>query len=201
MSDVSPLDLSQRVGQRLRALREAQTLTLDALAQRSGVSRSNISLIERGQSSPTAVVLDRLASALGVTVAALFEDEAQAQAVSPLNKADAQPQWTDPASGYRRKNLSPPGQPLQLVEVNFPAGQTVAYETALRQVDVHQQVWMLEGVMEVCCGEQRWRLEAGDCLAMQLDRPTSFHNPTRKTARYLVALCQPPNSSLRRSQP
>jgi hypothetical protein len=97
--------------------------------------------------------------------------------------------WRDPASGYVRRHLSPAvASPLQLVEVRFPAGERVAYDTGVREAEIHQQIWMLEGEMEITSGDVRWRLAPGDCLAMQLDRPTLFHNPTRKAARYLVAL-------------
>jgi uncharacterized cupin superfamily protein len=42
--------------------------------------------------------------------------------------------------------------------------------------------------MDVTVGTERHRLRAGDCLAMRLDRPTMFHNPTRKAARYAVVI-------------
>jgi hypothetical protein len=42
--------------------------------------------------------------------------------------------------------------------------------------------------MEVTVGESQWTLDAGDCLAMRLDRPIAWHNPTDKPARYLVSL-------------
>ena len=58
------MDINTRIAQRLRELRDARGYSLEALAERSGVSRSAISLIERGQSSPTAVVLDKLAIGL-----------------------------------------------------------------------------------------------------------------------------------------
>lgn len=111
-----------------------------------------------------------------------------------------QPVWTDPASGYVRRNLSPAARsPIQLVEVTFPAGQRVAYETAAHEVETHQQVWMVDGVMELTVGAAQWRLEAGDCLAMSLDQPTVFRNPTRKPARYLVALVTLPFMPTRRN--
>lgn len=174
---------------RLRELRATAGLSLEALATRSGVSRSNISLIERGQSSPTAVVLDKLASALGVSVASLFEQESARQVISPLARVADQPVWQDPASGYRRRNVSPTGvSPIQLVDVVFPAGQRVQFETAGRDADIHQQVWMIDGVMEIAHGPSSWRLEAGDCLAFRLDAPVQFRNPGARPARYLVAL-------------
>jgi transcriptional regulator with XRE-family HTH domain len=184
------MDVNDRLARRIRELRDAQGFSLDALAERSGVSRSNISLIERGQSSPTATVLDKLAAGLGVTLASLFEDSAaQAAEPSPLARVAEQPVWTDPSSGYVRRNVSPAVRsPLQLVDVVFPAGQRVSYDSAPRETDIQQQVWMIDGAMEVSVGERTWRLEPGDCLAMRLDQPIVYRNPTRKPARYLVAL-------------
>jgi transcriptional regulator with XRE-family HTH domain len=190
-------DLNQRIAERVRELRAGQALSLDALAAKSGVSRSMISLIERGESSPTAVVLEKLAGGLGVTLASLFDAPATAaQTVSgPVARREEQPQWQDPASGYLRRNVSPPGvpQPMQIVEVHFPPGGRVAFEASVREVRVYQQVWVLEGAIDITLGEEHHRLREGDCLAMQLDGPTIFHNPTRKPARYAVVIaCEHP---------
>lgn len=106
-----------------------------------------------------------------------------------MARVEDQPVWTDPGSGYVRRNLSPAMySPIQLVEVSFPAGQRVAYETSTRDAEVHQQVWLIEGRMEVTVGATLWALAPGDCLAMRLDQPIAWHNPTDQTARYLVAL-------------
>ncbi|WP_109476502.1 XRE family transcriptional regulator [Paraburkholderia sp. C35] len=195
------MDINTLIARRVRELRDHHGLSLEALAERSGVSRSNISLIERAQSSPTAAVLDKLATALGVALASLFEAPAESEeAPSPLARTADQAVWTDPASGYVRRNLSPAlPSPIQLVEVHFPAGQRVAYETGERDAEIHQQIWLIEGVMEITAGYQHWRLEAGDCVAMRLDCQTVFHNPARKAARYLVALSTVPFSPLRRN--
>ena len=191
------MDINTRIARRVRELRDARGFSLDALAERSGVSRSNISLIERGGSSPTAAVLDKLAGGLGVALASLFEAEPEA-APSPLARVADQPLWTDPASGYTRRHLSPPlRSPTQLVDVIFPPGQRVAYDTPAREAEIHQQVWMIDGAMHITVGDAPWRLEAGDCLAMRLDRPIVFHNPGRRAARYLVALCTLPLPSRR----
>jgi transcriptional regulator with XRE-family HTH domain len=182
------MDVNARLAQRLRALRDERGLSLEALATRSGVSRSNISLIERNESSPTAAVLDKLAAAFGVTLGSLFEESSsQNAAPAPLARAADQAVWTDPESGYVRRNLSPASpSAVQLVHVEFPPGKRVAYDSVARQID--QQIWMMEGEMELTVGRKRWRLEPGDCLAMRLDRPIVYRNPTRKRARYLVAL-------------
>ncbi|MGF6651156.1 transcriptional regulator with XRE-family HTH domain [Paraburkholderia youngii] len=188
------MDINALIARRVKALRDAQNWSLDALAERSKVSRSNISLIERGQSSPTATVLDKLATALNVPLASLFEQDGAAVAEpSPVSRASEQAVWTDPSSGYVRRHLSPTARSaIQLVEVDFPAGQRVSYETGTRDADIHQQVWMLDGSMEITVGDTSWRLKSGDCLAMRLDGPIVFRNPTRKRARYLVALSTSP---------
>jgi transcriptional regulator with XRE-family HTH domain len=194
------MDINARIARNLRELRDQRGYTLDALAERSGVSRSMISLIERGQSSPTAAVLDKLAAGLAVTLATLFEGEPREAAPSPLARTAEQPVWTDPASGYVRRNVSPPARsPIQLVDVVFPAGRRVAYDSVQREAEIHQQVWMIDGVMEITVGDTLWRLDAGDCLAMQLDQPIVYRNPGRQPARYLVALATLPSPLPRRN--
>jgi transcriptional regulator with XRE-family HTH domain len=185
-------NLNHRIGGRVRELRAGRALSLDELAGKSGVSRSMISLIERGESSPTAVVLEKVAAGLGVTLASLFDPPAAAAGAScgAVSRREDQSEWRDPASGYVRRNVSPPGvrQPMQIVEVHFPAGGRVAFENVGRDLRVFQQVWVLEGTMDVTLGEECHRLRQGDCLAMQLDRPSMFHNPTRDPARYAVVI-------------
>ena len=147
-----------------------------------------ISLVERGESSPTAAVLEKIASGLGVSLAALFDD-----ATAPLDpvsrRADRTP-WRDPQSGYIRRNISPANfpSPIQIVEVVLPAGARVAYETGARDVSIHQQIWVREGNIEVTIGRVTRRLGEDDCLAMQLNEPTAFRNRTRRPARYIVVI-------------
>lgn len=193
--------VNERIGARVKVLRAERDFSLDVLAARSAVSRSAISLIERGETSPTAVVLERLAAALGVSLASLFDEAAPTAAPSPVARRRAQTPWRDPASGYVRRNVSPPAwpSPIRLVEVEFPAGASVAYEQAERDVVVHQQVWVLAGSMDVAVGDERHHLEAGDCLAMRVDSPTSFHNPGDRKARYAVVLVEEPGAPGRRA--
>ena len=124
--------LNQRIAQRVSELRAAKKMSLDTLASKSGVSRSMISLVERGESSPTAVVLEKLAAGLNVSLASLFDPPAAAkQVLSPVARRKDQAEWQDPASGYLRRNVSPPGvpQPMQITEVRFPPGQRVGIGT------------------------------------------------------------------------
>jgi transcriptional regulator with XRE-family HTH domain len=186
---VSAVDgINARIANRVRALRAESGLSLEALATKCDVSRSMISLVERGESSPTAVVLEKIATGLGVPLASLFED-ATAPA-SPVSHRTDRLLWRDPDSGYVRCNISPPNfpSPIQIVEVVLPAGAHVSYETGARDTKIHQQIWVQEGSIEVTVGRATHRLVADDCLAMQLNEPTAFRNRTRKPARYIVVI-------------
>ena len=182
------MTINDRIAARVRQIRADRGLSLEALAEASNVSRSMISLVERGESSPTAVVLEKLATGLGVPLASLFE--APAASSAPVSRRADQVEWRDPGSGYRRRNVSPDGfpSPIQIVEVMFPPGARVAYETGPRPGVTHQQVWVLQGAIEVTLGRERFDLATGDCLAMILDRPIAYHNPTPKPARYAVVI-------------
>jgi transcriptional regulator with XRE-family HTH domain len=188
MQEALETTLNWRIAQRVRDLRAARGLSLDAMARTCGVSRSMISLIERGESSPTAVVLEKLAAGLGVPVPALFD--AVDPPASPVARAAEQVPWRDPQSGYLRRNVSPAGvdSPIRIAEVSFPARASVAYETGTRAERVHQQVWVLEGAIEVTYGDDDYRLETGDCLALVLDRPLVYRNPGPESARYAVVI-------------
>ena len=192
MKDDATDSLNDRIAQRVRDLRASAGLSLEALATHCGISRSMISLIERGESSPTAVLLEKLASGLGVPLAALFD--APQPSASPVARAVDQPSWRDPHSGYVRRNVSPSGvgSQIQIVEVTFPAKARVSYETGPREPVMHQQVWILEGAIDITVGDARHRLAAGDCLAMVLDKPIAFHNPHKVAARYAVVLASMP---------
>jgi transcriptional regulator with XRE-family HTH domain len=190
-------DINRRIARRVKDLRARHGLSLTGLSVKSGVSRSMISLIERGETSPTAAVLEKLAAGLDTSLAGLFDTPPPAAAApGPVVRHRDQVEWRDPDSGYRRRNVTPPGlgAPFQIVEVHFPAGRTVTFDNNGRDDRLHQQVWVLSGTMEITCGQDRQRLEAGDCFAMQLDRVIAFHNPTARSARYAVVIQAPPEA-------
>ncbi|MCC2613311.1 helix-turn-helix domain-containing protein [Neorhizobium petrolearium] len=181
-------DIDTAISERLRSLRAKAGLTLDELAQRSGVSRAMISRIERGEASPTAALLARLSEALGLTLSAFFADDEPA--TSPLSRYDDQKLWRDPHTGYLRRSVSPQGTPgrVDIVEVDFPAHARVSFPPREESRVMTQHVWLFEGVLEMIIGETVHTLYPGDCLYMDLGDAFDFHNPSDKPARYAVIL-------------
>lgn len=186
-TSASSAKINQTIATRVRQLRLAKGLSIEQLAQASQVSRSMLSVIERGEASPTAVVLEKIATGLGVVLVELFDAQPVAD---PIARAKNNLPWRDSQSGYLRRNVSPSSRvtPIQIVEVTFPPKATVAYETGARSTRIHEQVWVLSGSMDISVGKQKHRLEAGDCLAFVVDQPITFYNPTAKPAKYAVII-------------
>ncbi|OTU41005.1 transcriptional regulator [Acinetobacter pittii] len=194
-------DINIRIAQQVRELRLLRGYTLDVLASRCQVSRSAISLIERGEASPTAVVLEKLANGLGVPLTQLFAISQNNQSPQPIVRRIQQSEWKDPETGYIRRQVSPPNwkSPFQIVEIEFPAQSRVTYETSANSKVVLQQIWVIEGQIDIQLGENFYALQEGDCLAMQLDQPIIYSNPSSKAARYVLVVCNELVSILKES--
>jgi transcriptional regulator with XRE-family HTH domain len=188
MSDADA-HLDQRIAARVKAARQALGLTLDQLAMRSAVSRAMISRVERGEASPTASLLGRLANALGVTLSDFFREAEPGD--GPLVRAGAQPVWRDPATGYLRRNVTNAGAGIDIVDVTLPPGASVTYDNTVAPFAADQVVWVLEGRLRMALGDDITELADGDSLAMRLDRPTRFQNVSDRSVRYAVAVRRP----------
>ena len=176
------------IAERVRALRNKHSLTLDMLAERSGVSRAMISRIERAEVSPTAALLARICEALGLTLSTFFADDDTP--VSPVSRKGEQRLWRDPHTGYLRRSVSPAGMGsrVDIVEVEFPAGARVSFPPRVESRVMTQHVWLFEGLLEMRIGETVHRLEPGDCLFMDIGDEFAFYNPGNYPARYAVIL-------------
>jgi transcriptional regulator with XRE-family HTH domain len=179
-------DITSQLAARLKQERDRRGWSLAELAARAEVSAGMISKIERAAASPTATVLGRLSGAFGLTLSTLL-DGVDPQA-GRLSRQAAQPVWTDPATQYRRRALSPAtGSPLQLVEIVLPPGANVAYPPA-SYAFLHQQVWILSGVLHLQEGDAEHVLAVGDCFEFGPPAEHVFANRGAEACSYLVAL-------------
>lgn len=183
-------DINIRIAHRIRELRLARGYTLEMLATRCQVSRSAISLIERGETSPTAVVLEKLANGLDVPLTQIFINETSSPSPQPVIHRNQQAEWRDPETGYIRRTVSPPNLrlPFQIVEIEFPPHSRVTYEISESAKVVQQQLWVVEGQIDIQLGKNSYALGKGDCLAMQLDQPVIYSNNSSQVARYILVV-------------
>lgn len=177
-------DIDQRVGARIRAERESRGWSLTGLAEKSGVSRAMVHKVERGESSPTASLLAKLAGAFGMTMSALLA-LAELEDGRLLRVTD-QPVWVDPESGYLRRHVSPKSaSPLNLVEIDLPASAEIPMP-ASAYLQTRQLIWVLDGELVFIEGGERHELGAGDCLELGPPSDCVFKNESSRTCKYAV---------------
>lgn len=173
------------IAMRLLVLRQARGLSLSQLAGLSGVSKAMISKVERAESSPTAVLLGKLAAGLGVSLAQLLTEDAGRP--QRLRTRATQEVWRDPEAGYLRRQVAERGKGsgVELVEVELPRSAQVSYPR-WSGTPYRQCLWMLEGALRVDYGDERFELAPGDCLDFGVDRPLLFKALGRAGCRYLL---------------
>lgn len=182
--------LDDRLATRLGALRVQREWSLDDLAARTGVSRSTLSRLERGEISPTASLLGKLCTAYGWTLSRLLADvESTPPAVV---RADGQEVWRDAESGFTRRSVSPPhaGLRAEVIEGVLDPGADIAYDEP-SVPGLEQHVWVLDGRLSLTDGDTTHELAAGDCLRFRLWGRTRFRNSSTGPVRYAVVMVLP----------
>jgi len=181
-------DASIRLAMTIRAEREARGWSQADLAGRSGVSKAMISKVERGEASPTAVILVRLSGAFELTLASLLT-RAEGGEGRHVTAAE-QPVWRDPETAYvRRQIFVRPHCPLELVRVELPAEARVAFPASSYAL-IRQLVWLMEGELTIEDGRERHALAAGDAYAFGEPADAAFVNASDRPCTYLVAVCR-----------
>ncbi|MFE1442549.1 helix-turn-helix domain-containing protein [Streptomyces sp. NPDC058739] len=182
-----------QIAARIRAERERRGWTLARLADASGVSQAMISRIERGESSPTAVVLGKLSAAFQLSVASLLAlAEGRPQEVADpvgVRRPGDTAEWRDPGTGYLRRQISGPRFPAEIAEIRLPAGATVPYPAAAFAF-VRQVVWVLDGRLTFHDGDTVHELDAGDTIELGEPAPRVFANTSDAECRYVVVLAR-----------
>jgi transcriptional regulator with XRE-family HTH domain len=170
------------VGGRIRAIREGRGWSLRALAGRSGLSVNAISLIERGENSPTVSSLHQLATALDVPITAFFENPSERLIVftGPAGRLRAGAGGVlmeSLALGLRRQQMEP-----FLITLNPGAGDPSERVTHPGEEFVH----CLAGEPVYAVGERTYEMQPGDSLLFEASQPHCFHNPAAVRARLLI---------------
>jgi transcriptional regulator with XRE-family HTH domain len=185
-------DVIEAIGPKIRDLRRQKKLSLQQLAERSGVSAAAIHKIERNGMVPTITTLMKLAAALNRTVGWLVgEEEAQDRSVVLVRANERRPVFTS-KEGLELSGVSGPYGPflmagaLAIVEPGAASGPT-AMEHAGEEL-----VHVLDGTLAFDVGDGRYVLRRGDTLHFRTDLPHHWSNPGTRPARALwMALRQP----------
>jgi XRE family transcriptional regulator, regulator of sulfur utilization len=175
----------EALGERVQTLRIDRGLTLRELADRSDVSVSMLSSVERGEKAPTVVVLDRVAAGLDVSLASLVAADEAARII--VRRAADQDRLDEPG-GWQRTILSPvvPGVNFEWIRSTLPPGCEAGTFPAYAPGS-HEFVAVQSGTLTLTIGEAELSLSAGDSVYFAADAPHGYANRGQTRCIYHVA--------------
>jgi transcriptional regulator with XRE-family HTH domain len=182
---IEATDLAPVVGANLRRLRTRRGLSLERLAQISGVSRAMLGQIELGQSAPTINVLWKIARALEVTFSALISARTQSGAL--VLRSSESKILTSKDRSFSSRALFPFDEPrrVEFYELRLAAG-------SVEDADAHppgtsENLVVTGGAVEIDVAGDTHRLETGDSILFEADSPHAYRNMGKTEAvMYLV---------------
>jgi transcriptional regulator with XRE-family HTH domain len=179
---------AQNLGSRVRELRGNQGLTLEALAERSGVSRAMLSKLERGEKNPTLVVAAKVAQALRVSLTDLMgiSEERRAVVLIPQKQRMV---FTDPETGFERQLLSPTfeSRSVEFVRHVIPRGASSGNLPAYKR-GVEKHLVVEQGKLRIVIEGEAYTLQAGDALYFEADVPHRFENAGQSVCSYYLVV-------------
>ena len=183
------------IGTRVRALRDAMSLSLRDLAERSGVSAPMLSQVERGETSPTLAVAARIAAGLELSLSQLLRLD-EGGRVSVVRAADRR---SGGADGHRYEILTPPlpGQRAELSRHDIAAGALTGGpgDPPMHEPGARETALVEVGSVVLVVDDARHELHAGDCVTFDADLPHHFENTGKEEAALLAVV----SAGLRRS--
>ena len=189
MNSATPSEASEQdaqFGAAVRARRSQLGITLDQLAQASGVSPGALSRVERGLLATSLRNAMAIARGLGCELGELVQSTPTAQ----ITRAGENLRFVDEASGVERLALASPSAGVNLVQYRFPA-RAVSSHFAAHRAGTREVFHVLEGSIEVFTAQEQVLLHAGDTATLVVDSEHRLVNASDVTARLLLLVLSP----------
>jgi XRE family transcriptional regulator, regulator of sulfur utilization len=172
------------LGDWIRRLREQRNLTLRALAEQTGFSPSFLSQVETGQASPSISSMERIATALGVTLGQFFH--AAEGSVRPIIRGNARPRLSSQWSKAEIEGLGSgdPGVRLEPILVTLEPGATSGNNAHASTRD--QFAFVLEGEVTLTHGLDEHVMTSGDSATIRSGIPRRWRNDSARPARVVI---------------
>jgi|SRR5215208_5636696 len=176
------------LGERVKSLREAMDLSLRELAERSGVSAPMLSQVERGETSPTLAVAEKIAAGLELTLSQLLRlDETKHVVVVRSGERRIRRK-----RGHAVEEVTPPlpGQRADVSEHKLaPRAATGGPDDPpMHEPGSRETTVVLEGAIELSIDGKRHELAEGDTVTFDADLPHHFENNGSAEARFIAVV-------------
>lgn len=176
------------LGSRLKELREDKQLSLRDVSRLSGVSRSMLSKIELGKSSPTATTLGKIGEGLGISISQLIGGAAPRNVI--VMRHDEHPVFRVPKTGFERRSLSPTSEAgnVDFALNILPPGRSSG-EFPPHRHGVEETLFIASGKIILWYGDTAYELGEGDSIYYRAQVPHRFDNPSAdEEARFFVVV-------------
>lgn len=180
---VEPSNAPVAIGSRIRAARQSQRMTIEQVADATGLTKGFLSRVERDLTSPSVASLVTLCQVLSVSIGDLF-----AQPETHLTRAPEAPRISLGGEGIVEKLLTARSERrVQVLQADIePHG---AGEAELYAVDCDVDVLhVVRGQIDLILTNERYSLSAGDTLTFPGREPHTWVNPSDEPARLLWVL-------------
>jgi XRE family transcriptional regulator, regulator of sulfur utilization len=182
-------------GTRVRHLRDGMQLSLRDLAERSGVSAPMLSQVERGDTSPTLAVAERIAGGLELSLSQLLRLD-ETDGVSVVRAGERR---RGGSRRHRYEVLTPPlpGLRAEVSLHSLASGAVTAGpgDPPMHEAGSRETAVVVDGDLRFVCGGLTYELEEGDSVTFDADLPHHFENPGEDDARFYAIVA----AGLRRS--
>ena len=180
-------EISKRLALRLKQARQSRSLSLEALANLSGVSKSMISQIERGESSPTVASLWNLTKALNVDFSGLLDgNPSESSPIREVIRADQTPVIMSKGEGCKIRILSAPENvgDTEIYDLEFEANAILDSES--HRSGCMENLTVFSGTLDITADGVTETIGKGDTIRYVADRPHSIQAKNRKARAVLI---------------
>ena len=174
-----------QLGNRLSSLRKRKKMTLDDLSAKSGVSKSILSQIERDLSNPTVTTISRISDALGEKLSDFFS-KIEVEEENSIESSKETPSITS-KDGLCELNILGAGETVNWLQWYIlemkPKG---VLDSGSHGPKTFENLTVIEGQIEVSCGESKEKLSKGDTFRFQSNRDHNLKNISKQKAQVLM---------------
>ncbi len=182
------------VGRKIKSLRTQEKLTLDQLAQRSGISKSMLSQIERGLTNPTLATLWGLTQSLGIDIATLLEDSTAGAPEDPaidLMRSHQTPEIQSADGKCTLRILGPIGLVAKTEWYDMRLEANGMLESEGHGSGTVEHLTVLDGELTIRVGADEQNLATGDTARYDADKPHFIENKGQSSARAVMMVMTP----------
>ncbi len=182
--------VSLKIGERLKEIRNTRQLTLDDVAELTGVSKPMLGQIERGQSSPTINILWKISTGLKIPLSFFCKQEEAEYTIVGLGEKDV---ITEEDGGMRAYPLFPfdPVRNVEVFYIEFDAG--VNHESLPHVTGVEEYIFLVHGTLKMVIGGKEVLLQEKQSIRFGADISHAYHNISDKSCAAYNVIFYPNN--------